>query len=60
MKPFIVSSLALAAVVTVFFSVLMLRCWGWIGMVLYILFACLCLAPAAVKAWEIHKKGGWR
>lgn len=57
MKALLASSIMLAALLIPFFAVLMYRCWGWIGMTLYLVYAALCFSPSVAEAYRI-KKGG--
>lgn len=41
------------------FCVLMYLYWGWVGAVIYFVFACLCMIPAVLAAHKhIRNRGG--
>lgn len=60
MKRFIIIQFAFAALIIGTIAAMMYMLHGWKGMAAYLLFAALCLTPAAIKAREILKreKGG--
>jgi len=55
MKRFIITMFALAAYVIIVTAMMILAINGWRVMVLYLIFAALCLTPAAIKAHQLLK-----
>ncbi|MBD5224815.1 MAG: hypothetical protein HDS68_02465 [Bacteroidales bacterium] len=56
MKRYITTSCAFGAVIIATIAVMMFLLHGLAGAILYLLFAAICLTPAALKAREIFKR----
>lgn len=57
MNPILASSLMLAAILIPAFAALMYLCWGWIDMILYLIYAVVCLIPSVIKYRKLKKEG---
>lgn len=57
MNPILASSLMLAAILIPAFAALMYLFWGWLGMILYLIYAVVCLIPSVIKYRKLKKEG---
>lgn len=56
MKRHIYTLFAIAAVIIGTLAVINFLYWGWLGMVFYLLFAALCMTPAALLAHKLIRR----